>query len=120
MPKKLIENAKEKLEEDKAALEKELSAFAGKDPNIKGNWDTKYPKFDIEKEDMMSEEEELEEYNNLLPIEYSLETRLRDVNLALGKIKEGTYGKCEKCGKDIEAERLKAYPEARTCTIHKV
>jgi len=120
MPKKIIAEAKEKLETAKALLEKELSAFAGKDKLNKGNWDTRYPKFDIEKEDMMSEEEELEEYNNLLPIEYSLETRLRDVNLALEKIKNNTYGKCEKCGKDIEANRLEAYPEARTCTAHKV
>ena len=120
MTKKSLEEAKQKLETARALLEKELSAFAGKDKVNKGNWDTRYPKFDIEKEDMMSEEEEFEEYNNLLPIEYSLETRLRDVNLALEKIKNGNYGKCEKCDKDIEANRLEAYPEARTCTIHKV
>jgi len=35
--------------------------------------------------------------------------------LALEKIKKAKYGKCEKCKKKITEERLKIYPEARTC-----
>jgi len=33
----------------------------------------------------------------------------------LEKIKKGKYGICEKCGKKIPEERLKAFPEARFC-----
>jgi DnaK suppressor protein len=50
-----------------------------------------------------------------------LELKLRDVDIALEKIQKdlpaeaGNYGKCEKCGKEIEEERLKAVPEARLC-----
>jgi DnaK suppressor protein len=44
-----------------------------------------------------------------------MELRLVDVNSALEKIKKGTYGKCENCGKDIDIERLKVYPEAKFC-----
>jgi RNA polymerase-binding transcription factor DksA len=40
---------------------------------------------------------------------------LRDINLALEKIKKGNYGICEKCGKEIEIDRLEAIPEARFC-----
>ncbi|MCD6489235.1 MAG: TraR/DksA C4-type zinc finger protein, partial [Thermodesulfobacterium sp.] len=48
-------------------------------------------------------------------IEYTLELKLRNINLALKKIKEGKYGICEKCHKPIEIERLKARPEAKLC-----
>ncbi len=34
---------------------------------------------------------------------------------SLSNLKKGTYGKCEKCGKDIELARLKALPTAFLC-----
>jgi DnaK suppressor protein len=34
------------------------------------------------------------------------------VNKALEKVKAGTYGKCERCGKDIAPARLEAMPWA--------
>jgi len=40
--------------------------------------------------------------------------RLEDIDRALKKIDEGTYGICEICAKPIEKERLEAYPAART------
>ena len=45
----------------------------------------------------------------------SLETELADLEKALRKIDEGTYGICEACGKPIPAERLQAMPAARLC-----
>lgn len=36
---------------------------------------------------------------------------------SLFRIKKGTYGKCECCGKDIEAERLEAMPTATLCIV---
>ncbi len=39
--------------------------------------------------------------------------QLNDVQDALVKIEEGTYGKCEDTGKDIPFERLKALPYAK-------
>jgi RNA polymerase-binding transcription factor DksA len=39
------------------------------------------------------------------------------VERALGKIKEGTYGRCDRCGNQIDPERLKALPAAEFCTI---
>ena len=43
----------------------------------------------------------------------------RDVVDALRKMDEGTYGKCENCGKDIAVERLEALPSARLCVACK-
>ncbi len=59
--------------------------------------------------------EEIEEYENLLPLEHTLELRLKDIEGALTKMGKNQYGKCEKCKKKIETERLKAVPEARLC-----
>lgn len=43
---------------------------------------------------------------------------LSDVDKALLAIKNGTYGKCEVCGKDIELDRLEVIPEATLCIEH--
>ena len=51
-------------------------------------------------------------------MEHSLETRLRDINDSLDKIKNNTFGICEKCGTAIDIERLRANPSARNCTQH--
>lgn len=40
---------------------------------------------------------------------------LGNVEDALQKIESGAYGVCEKCGKEIEIERLKAMPFAKFC-----
>jgi DnaK suppressor protein len=41
--------------------------------------------------------------------------RVADLNLALRRLDDGTYGICERCGRPIPAERLAARPSARTC-----
>lgn len=38
-----------------------------------------------------------------------------EVGRALARIDEGSYGKCERCGKEIPAERLQAIPTAELC-----
>ena len=45
----------------------------------------------------------------------ALETELADLEKALRKLDEGTYGVCEACGKQIPAERLEAMPATRFC-----
>lgn len=45
----------------------------------------------------------------------NIEAQLRDVEDALRRIDDGTYGTCERCGRDIGEERLRARPEARFC-----
>ena len=113
MNKELIESFKEKLENQKAMLTKELGSFATKDKNLKNNWDAKYP--NRENGNMEEEADEVQEYDNLLSLEHNLELRLKNVDLALEKIKNNAYGVCEKCGKEIGEERLQACPEARVC-----
>ena len=40
---------------------------------------------------------------------------LMEIEIALKKIKEGTYGICEMCEEDIGIQRLKVKPHARYC-----
>lgn len=116
MDKNVIEKIKEKLEKGKLSIEQELKNFAKKDKSVKDDWDAKYPEFDSAGSQQMEEAaDEVEEYATRLPIEHNLELRLKNINLALEKIKNGSYGKCEKCGKEISEERLKIYPEAKLC-----
>jgi RNA polymerase-binding transcription factor DksA len=44
-----------------------------------------------------------------------LEAELNDLDHALRKLDDGTYGRCEACGKEIPTERLDALPGARLC-----
>lgn len=117
MRKGILKELKVKLEKEKENLEKELKSFAAKDPKLKSDWDTKYPQFDggVGSQRLEEAADEVEEYLNLLPIEANLELRLKSINLALEKIQKGKYGKCEKCGKSIFLERLRANPEAKFC-----
>lgn len=116
MNKELIEELKAKLEEQKNFVEKELENFAKKDPNLKHNWDAKYPSREDSDKDEAADD--AQEYDTALSLEYSLELKLKDIKLALEKIKNNNYGICEKCGKQIEEERLKAVPEAKFCIEH--
>lgn len=113
MDTKTIEQLKTALENEKQNLEKQLATFATEDKEIKGNWDAK--RTNTEDTDMEEKADEVEEYDNLLSLEHSLENKLQAVNSALEKITAGNYGLCEKCGKEIEMERLSAYPEGKLC-----
>ncbi len=44
-----------------------------------------------------------------------VEAELNDVERAMGKLDDGTYGTCEACGRAIGDERLEAVPTARFC-----
>lgn len=116
MDKELLKRLEKKLLEERKRITADLKFFAKKDPKVKGNWKTLFPFFGRGvSEDEGDNAEEVEEYVSLLPVEHTLELRLKDINLALGKIKEGDYGQCEKCHKKIETKRLIVNPEARVC-----
>jgi len=118
MNKDALKEFEEKLKEQKKVLEDQLSKFARKDENLKGDWDTKFPKPTESSGGQALEDaaDQVEEYVNLLPVEHDMELRVQDIDSALKKIGSGTYGKCEKCSKDIPQERLEIFPEARNCS----
>ncbi len=60
---------------------------------------------------------EVEQYASNLAVTQDLEDKLMNIEAALKKIENGTYGVCE-MGDEIEEDRLRALPEARTCKTH--
>ncbi len=114
MNKEELKKQKEKLEENRDKLREMLERFANEDKKPEGDWDTRFPKFDGEG-DLEESADEVEEYSSLLPVEHSLEVKLKNIEEALERIKKDTYGKCQKCKKEIDKRRLKALPEAKTC-----
>jgi DnaK suppressor protein len=47
----------------------------------------------------------------------SLDAKLRDVERALAKLDDGTYGTCDECGEPIGDARLEAIPWAVLCVV---
>ncbi len=47
-----------------------------------------------------------------------LRSELDEVERALAKLDDGSYGKCETCGEPIAEPRLEAMPAARYCIQH--
>lgn len=115
MTKKFLEEQKKKLKGKKKKLEEDLKKFAKKDPNIKGNWETKFPDFGIRTADPSEQTNQVEEYEATLPVEHALEIQLKKIDGALKRIKRGNYDVCQNCKKKIKIERLRAYPEAEMC-----
>jgi DnaK suppressor protein len=58
---------------------------------------------------------DLENQGALEAIENSEIHEIREIQEALRRISEGTYGVCTKCGIDIDPKRLKAQPTATRC-----
>jgi len=112
---------KEKLEEELILLTKELKTVGKINPDNPIDWEatgsmeTNTNDDHSDSNDNADNQEEFGERNAILN---DLEIRYNNVKKALRRIAEGNFGKCEVCGKEIEAERLKANPAATTCLDH--
>ncbi len=100
--KKQINEYKEELLKKREDIEKSLK-------RLKENLDFG------EGADEETEADESEEFSNYIGVKVSLEHQLDNIEKALEKIKEGKYGICEKCGKDISKEVLDANPSSILC-----
>ena len=58
---------------------------------------------------------ELENHEALELIRKTETREIHQIEAALKRISEGTYGTCAKCGEPIDPRRLKALPTAATC-----
>ncbi|OGF21544.1 hypothetical protein A2316_04300 [Candidatus Falkowbacteria bacterium RIFOXYB2_FULL_38_15] len=109
---KFIQKIKTILLEEKQRLEKELSQFAKKNPRNSADFDTNFSDLGDEDEENAKE---VASYGDNLALEQSLERSLRDVNDALKRIEDGSYGVCKYCGKAIDPKRLEARPASSAC-----
>lgn len=113
MEKEKIEKYREKLLAEKARLEDELKTVGRINPDNPKDWEPIPSDVNQREVDPNKRADNIEEYNNNSAILNELETQLLDVNDALKRIEEGTYGVDEKTGDPISEGRLDANPAAR-------
>jgi len=114
MDKDKLQQFKKILLEEKKTLEKELKEIANKNPNIKGDFKTRFPQYGETNDENA---QEVADFEKMKSLEYELETKLAKINETLKKIEQGSFGICETCKKPIEEPRLKAMPIATTCSV---
>jgi DnaK suppressor protein len=108
---KLQAELKEALLKEKTELEENLGRIA-KPTDDKGDYKTSFEDIGRDIDDNITE---VEQYTDNLSIEQTLAKRLKDINDALARMENGTYGICAECNTEIETERLRANPAARRC-----
>ncbi len=111
LEKDFLLEAKNTLLANKKRIQEELERFA-KPTEVPGDYKTTFNNLGTDEDENASE---VEEYADNLALENNLEKQLKNIVAALDRIENGTYGYCENCQKEINIERLKAYPEANTC-----
>ena len=96
-------------EELKAELEQRLAAMQARLNSIKKDVTQEHSGDSAEQAQERENDEVVDAIGN--------ETRqsLHDIQVALDRIADGTYGECEACGEEIGEARLKVIPEATRC-----
>jgi RNA polymerase-binding transcription factor DksA len=109
---------KQKLEEEKDVVTRELETVGRQNPENKTDWEAREDEENVDTAEEGDVAESIEVFETNSAILEQLETRLSEINEALSKIEKGTYGICYVCGEHIEEDRLSANPAARTCKVH--
>lgn len=103
---------KELLIKEKEDLEKSLSRIARPIDKEEGDYETSFENIGTDRDDNATE---VDQYADNLSVETTLEKKLQEILDALERMEKGAYGVCENCQKEIDLERLRANPSARTC-----
>lgn len=106
-PKKTIDFIKNHLLRQQREVEKNLKGVSESDP-------AKSPAI-AESSEPGTDSYIADTHTRTMALEKHLKDTKAGIIVALGKIQKGTYGKCEKCGKQIEEGRLLAMPTAQHC-----
>lgn len=112
MEQEKLKQFKEILLKEKTRLEEELAKFTRPDEGNVDNFNAQFPEFGSKDDENAAE---IADYTVNLPLEYTLEKQLKDVNSALKHIEDKTYGICKYCSQPIEEKRLEARPTSSAC-----
>ena len=112
-----LEELRGALEAEKDSLEEELASH-GRVQSETGDWQGASTGFEGEEADPLDVADQIEELATNVPLVEELELRHKDVDEALERMDNGTYGVCEECGEEIPLDRLEANPAARACIAH--
>lgn len=109
----LIGQLQQKLQDELAKLEAELSNIAHRNTKASSDaYDADFPSHG-DKEDENAAE--VAQFSDNLSLESELESALKDVRSALKAIDNGSYGKCKYCHQEIDTQRLLARPTSTSC-----
>jgi len=113
-----IKHFEKKLLAEKESIENELATIGRINPDNPKDWEATPGDINEHSADPNKLADNVEEYEARTATLKELENSLKDINDALKKIEEGSYGICEISGEQIEQDRLEANPSARTCKAH--
>ncbi len=109
------EQARQRLQDERARLEQVRSTFDDEhltDESESESIGELTGGLDQHQADVGTETFEREKDLSILE---NVESELADIEHALQRIADGTYGTCEACGRPISEDRLEAMPAARLC-----
>ncbi len=114
---KTIKKIKKNLEKRKKQLLRDLKHIAKKkNESGEDEYRATFPEYGDKTDENA---QEITEYSTNVAQEDVLEKTLRDVEKALKRIEDGTYGICKYCGNPIPEKRLEARPTASSCVACK-
>lgn len=102
------------LEAERDALEEELAEYGRK---VGSDWEGTSSSTGAEA-DPTDAADNIETLATNIPLVEELEIRYKEINKAIAKMENDTYGTCEVCKKPIDFDRLEANPAAATCVEH--
>lgn len=107
-PEKTLQDLKKHLEEEQSRILARIEELYKQDP---------FSDPDRTTDNAASDEEASEESNHdrVSALVTELKDSLSEIEQALLRIKNGTYGYCTNCGKMIDTDRLAALPTATLC-----
>lgn len=112
LTKRELEEFRRQLEAERDRLSAELEAMEEHLPEVEQVSVDASGGYDEDLADVASDTFEREKG---IAIENSVQDLLQQVEEALERIDQGTFGVCEACGSPIHPERLRALPYARLC-----
>jgi DnaK suppressor protein len=111
IPADVLEELKDTLMKEQARLMESLHSMGTQDSHNKDNFNAE---FIDEGDDLDANVSESTEYSEKIALTEQLERELLDVERALEKMKDGTYGLDEHTKGPIPVDRLRVFPAART------
>ncbi len=99
-----FDRLRQALEEEQARLKEELARLDARAPEGIGYHDH-----------MADDATDVLDQTTRAALRRHLEIRLQEVEAAIRRMEEGTYGICQACGRPIDIARLKAIPFAALC-----
>ena len=112
LDKEAIENIKIDLLAKKEQILNDLKEVSQTDSHEADNIGAKFPEYGDKPDENA---QEISDYTTTLMTEKVLEKTIEDINGALKRIEDGSYGICKYCKKPISAKRLMARPVASAC-----